>query len=567
MRRIDGIPLAIELAASRVKLLQPAEIASRLDECFRLLRGGSVDALPHHQTLERAIDWSYDMLSADQQLLFCQLSVFRGGFTFPACTAVSGVEDEFEVLETLGQLVDKSLVQAESGGEETRYHLLEPLRQYGASRITGEDAAEAGDRHAEYFLDLAEQAGPELRGPRQLEWLDRLETEHDNIRVALVWSLDSGKVDVARRTASALTWFWLIRRNVLEANGWFERALAVDGGSPQVHATALVLGSFIRSNVHPDDLEACLERVREGLSTFVELGDQQGIGTALTYEALLMWYMRDLEASSLKFAEIQPAMQAAGFEWGDAFCDWFLGSAAWLVGDLTPAREHFTRGLEKFRNIEDLMLIAWSLLPLANISLGLDELDQATDLYNQSLPMMDELGDRLGVGTVLVGLGTVAQFRGETDEAGRLIAEAQVHLREGTGGQGLSWTTSNAPVDTSTHDLLLEATSRYQAGINLPTDEWTRMVLADAEAWRERHGRGGQVGRDAGGPTHPFRRTGLRPVPTHGGEGTRLDAPAGRLCVGYARWDRLSERSPACATRRYAMVWSERIREFACSPS
>ena len=183
VRRLDGIPLAIELAASRVKLLQPAEIASRLDESFKILTGGPVDALPHHQTLESCIDWSYDMLESEQQTLFRQLSVFRGGFTFPACGAVSGIDDEFEALESLGQPVDKSLVRSMPSGEETRYYLLEPLRQYAAARITPDDAAVAGGRHARYFQDLAEQAAPELRGPAQLEWLARLEIEHDNLRV------------------------------------------------------------------------------------------------------------------------------------------------------------------------------------------------------------------------------------------------------------------------------------------------------------------------------------------------------------------------------------------------
>ena len=203
VRRLDGIPLAIELAASRVKLLQPAEIANRLDECFKILKGGPVDALPHHQTLESCIDWSYDMLDSDQQTLFCQLSVFRGGFTLGAGAAVSRTDDEFEVLESLGQLVDKSLVRTMPTGEETRYHLLEPLRQYAAARITADEAAEAGGRHARYFRDLAERAEPELRGPSQLEWLARLETEHDNLRVAMRWGLEAGDADLAQRTAAA----------------------------------------------------------------------------------------------------------------------------------------------------------------------------------------------------------------------------------------------------------------------------------------------------------------------------------------------------------------------------
>ncbi len=486
VRRLDGIPLAIELAASRVKLLQPAEIASRLDECFKLLKGGPLDALPHHQTIESCIDWSYDMLDSDQQTLFRQLSVFRGGFTLPACGAVSGAEDEYEVLESLGQLVDKSLVRTVPAAEETRYYLLEPLRQYAAARITQDEAAEAGGRHARYFQDLAERAAPELRGPRQLEWLERLETEHDNLRAALTRGLENGDADLSQRTAVALTWFWMIRRHVAEAVGWYDRVLAADGGSPQVRALALAQSGLMGSMVRQDDLEGCLAQIREAHAQFVELGDEEGVRTAQTYEAVMLWYQRNLEGSSRRFAEVQPALQAVGFEWGDAFCNWWLGSVAWLGGDAASARDRYTRGLEIFRRVGDLTFIAWTLLPLANMALASDELDHATLLYDQCLPMMRDLGDRHGVGAVCLGLGMTAQFRGDMAEAELILTEAQTNLREGGGGQGLSWPISNVLVDTRTHDLLVEATHRYQASLNLPAAEWTQMVCSDGEAWRAR---------------------------------------------------------------------------------
>ena len=486
VRRIDGIPLAIELAASRVKLLQPAEIASRLDECFKLLKGGPVDALPHHQTLELAIDWSYDMLDPEQRSLFCQLSVFRGGFTFAAAAAVSGAADEYETLESLGQLVDKSLVQSVYTGDEVRYYLLEPLIQYAAARITSDEAEEARGRHARYFQDLAEQAAPELRGPRQLDWLERLETEHDNLRAALAWGADAGDADVAQRTAAALTWFWIVRRHVAEGVGWFDRVLSADGDSPNARASALVHAGFIGSVVRQDDLEGCLAQIREDAKLFADLENEQGMGLAQINDAMLLWYQRDFEASSRKLAEVQAVVRAGGFEWGDAVCDWFLGSAAWFLGDLTRAREHYTRGLEIFQRVGDLALIAWSLLPLANIALDADEPDESAALYNQSLPMMGDLGDRLGVGIVLLGLGMAEHYHGEKDESQRLIAEAQAHVREGGGGQGVSWGLSNALVDTRTHELLVDATRRYQAGVDLPVAEWTEMVIADGEAWRAR---------------------------------------------------------------------------------
>ena len=486
VRIIDGIPLAIELAAARVKLLQPAEIASRLEECFKLLKGGPVDALPHHQTLESCIDWSYDMLDAEQQMLFRQLSVFRGGFTLPACVAVSGGGDEFEVLESLGQLVDKSLVGTMPAGEETRYHLLEPLRQYAGARLSQDEAEEAGGRHARYFRDLAEEAEPELHGPRQLDWQARLETEHENLRVAMTWGLEAGDADLAQCTAAALTWFWIVRRHVAEALEWFDRVLAADGGSTKARASALVQAGFVRSWSSPGMLEGCLAQLREAQSRFVELGDEQGVKTAQTYEAVLLWCQRDLEPSNRMFAEIQAVQQADGFEWGEAFANWYLGSTAWFAGDMEQAYEHHNRGLELFRRVGDLTMIAWTLIPLANIALRSNELYEATALYEQSLPIMVDLGDRHGVGTVMLGLGIAAQFRGETAEAQRLLAEAQTNLREGDGGQGLSWAISNALVDTSTHDLLVEATDRYQNGLNLPPAEWARMVWSDWEAWHAR---------------------------------------------------------------------------------
>ena len=149
---------------------------------------------------------------------------------YPAAAAVSATDDEYEALDSLGQLVDKSLVQTLHTGDEVRYQLLEPLLQYAASRTTEDEAGESRGRHATYFQDLAERAAPELRGPRQLEWLARLEIEHDNLRAALAWGLEAGDAELAQRTAAALTWFWIVRRHIGEAAEWFDRVLAGEGG-------------------------------------------------------------------------------------------------------------------------------------------------------------------------------------------------------------------------------------------------------------------------------------------------------------------------------------------------
>ena len=255
------------------------------------------------------------MLDSEQQTLFRQLSVFRGGFTLTACAAISGTDDEYEVLDSLGQLVDKSLVQTVHTHGEVRYQLLEPLLQYAAARNTADEAGDSKGRHAGYFRDLAEQAAPELRGPRQLEWLERLELEHDNLRAAMAWGLEAGDAELAQRTAAALTWFWIVRRYVDESVTWFDRVLAIEGGSQKARGSALVQGGFISTMVRLGDLEGCLALIREAQALFVELGDEQGVKTAQNYEAVLLWWQRDLEASSRRLIEIQASHQAYGFEW------------------------------------------------------------------------------------------------------------------------------------------------------------------------------------------------------------------------------------------------------------
>jgi predicted ATPase len=229
--RLDGIPLAIELAAARVGL--PVEqIVARLDDSLRLLTAGSRTATPRQQTLRGTMDWSYELLSEREQLLFARLSVFAGGWTLEAVELVGvgdGIE-EGDVLDLLLRLVDKSLVVAEATGEGgVRYRLLEPVRQYALQKQeeSGE-AEEVRSRHAEFFLALAEDAEPRLRGAEDVEWLERLEREHDNLRVALSWALERGEVELALRLAGALWTFWQAHGHLGEGRKWLEEALAED---------------------------------------------------------------------------------------------------------------------------------------------------------------------------------------------------------------------------------------------------------------------------------------------------------------------------------------------------
>ena len=234
-QQLDGIPLAIELAAARVRLLSMDQIAARLDDVFHLLTGGGRTALPRHQTLKALVDWSYDLLSEKERRLLCRLSVFAGSWTLEAAEAVCACPADRnplpaeEILDLLGQLVDKSLVSLQDGqGVEPRYRMLEMIRQYAHHRLLEGDGDEAlREQHLAYYVELAQQAELHLRGKGQRGWLDRLDADLDNIRLALGWAM-SDDIDKGLQLATALQWFWHMRNYWVEGEGWLDRLLAAE---------------------------------------------------------------------------------------------------------------------------------------------------------------------------------------------------------------------------------------------------------------------------------------------------------------------------------------------------
>jgi non-specific serine/threonine protein kinase len=263
--RLDGIPLALELAAARLGGLGLAELAARLDRQFQLLTGGSRTALPRQQTLRATVAWSYDLLTSQEQALFARLSVFAGGWSLEGAEAVGagGTIAAEEVLDLLVRLVDKSLVLAEETADgSTRYRLLETLRQYGQERLAAGETAQVRHRHAAYYLALAERADRRFTGPDQLRWLDRIEREHDNLRAALSWCLGGdehrGRDEAAAlgetglRLAGALYWFWFFRDHHREALVWLERALAQGSVAPAAVRAKALFGAATFASSHHD---------------------------------------------------------------------------------------------------------------------------------------------------------------------------------------------------------------------------------------------------------------------------------------------------------------------------
>jgi non-specific serine/threonine protein kinase len=383
-RRLDGIPLAIELAATRTKVLGVRQIAARLDQRFRLLTEGSRTSLPRHQTLRATLDWSHQLLSEAERALLRRLAVFAGGFTLEAAETVGAGEGiaETDVLDLLSALVNKSLVLAESPGEHERYRLLETIRQYAEEKLleSGE-AVVVRDRHRDWYLDLAERAWPELTRRDQVRWLDRLDTEHDNLRAALGrCKTDDAAAEMELRLAGALGRYWSFRGFVNEGREWLDHALARVERRPSV-ALALALnwsGEFSAQNYAVARARALLEEsvavARLASAPAVASialrhlsGCQSGIGHDDRAEKLL-------EAALAAAREGNDARESA-FNLG------YLGLAAMEKGELGLARHRLEQVISLARQSSDQSAVAFSLASLAQLEFHAGNLDRAQELF------------------------------------------------------------------------------------------------------------------------------------------------------------------------------------------
>ena len=301
-QQLDGIPLAIELAAARIRTLTVEQIAARLaaHDQFNLLTVGSRTAMPRQQTLRGAVDWSYQLLGKKEQILFRRLSVFAGGWGLETAEAICAAEDAkdrdeihpSEILDLLTQLGSKSLFLVEERQGKARYRMLDTIRQYAHERLveTGELKL-IRDRHLDFFCKWMEQAETHLVGPDQVTWFNRLEMEFDNLRAALEWSLEDGDVraEIGLRLAAAEQWFWFLRDHRSEAKVWLDRVLARNlpaSLSVQAHRAKVLYGvGFLATWMH--DLERATNASEESLAIFRELGDEDGIGCALSNLAVV----------------------------------------------------------------------------------------------------------------------------------------------------------------------------------------------------------------------------------------------------------------------------------------
>ena len=392
--RLDGIPLAIELAAARVKLLNVEQIASRLDDRFRLLRGGRRDGLPHQQTLQTLIDWSHDLLSEKERIAFRRMGVFGGGRTLEALEKVcsgDGVE-EFEMLDLLEQLVDKSLITVELDlSENPRYTMIESVWHYCREKLEASGEAPAvRDRHLDYFLALAEEAAPHVEGPDQRSWLDRCESELFNFRFAAEWTIKSRKAEAGLRLIAALYRVIEVRGNLAEAWDIAMRLLKLPDADVAPHYKAagrVAIGRIAWAADRYDDARKFCAGARQ---IYDEIGDEAG--SALT----------DLLTGFL--------------DRGD--------------GKLDDAEERFQRALSVGRKFDALYLEAGGLSGLGSIAMDHGDLALARELKEQSLMLYERLGDRWIIGLILWGVTGVAIAQKDYTRARSALAEWTQITRE-----------------------------------------------------------------------------------------------------------------------------------------
>jgi predicted ATPase/class 3 adenylate cyclase len=485
--RLDGIPLAIELAAAKTRLLTPEQIARRLDDQFRLLAGGSRTAMPRQQTLRAAIDWSYSLLSPSEQTLFRRLAVFSGGFSLEAAEVACSAPPlgPFDVLELLSSLVDKSLVlvdqpedapedgtedasgEAAGGGSgEMRYRLLETIRQYARDRLLEADEAQATrDRHLSFFVDFAEAAKPELEGAQQGTWLNALEAEIGNLRTALEWSLEASP-SLGVRLAGSLMRYWQVRERIGEAHQWLVDTLGRAPARTAARADALlgvaILGSAIG---HADDE---VPRLEEALSIYRELNDRRGVAWALENlgaaiaargdfararalldESLAIsreigdsrrsgWALRALGANAVSQADYREAealykeslalFESTGETWGAALCGGTLGTFAHSLGQHDLARSHFEESLRLFVETGSRGNQAATLVHLGKVSASTGDFPRARREIELGLGLFADLDAPEMVAWATAWLGSLAASAGALDEARSRLSEALRHL-------------------------------------------------------------------------------------------------------------------------------------------
>ncbi len=481
--QLDGLPLAIELAAARTKILPPATLLSRLGNRLELLTGGRRDAPRHQQTLRMTLDWSYDLLEPDAQQLFAQLAVFAGGCTLASAEAVCSGDGS--VLEGLAALVDESLVrQRETDAGEPRFSMLEIVREYALERLSASGGeAEIRRRHLEHFVALAEEAEPQLADGDQIAWLARLEDEHDNLRAALAFALDTADSSSALRLVVGVRIFWLGRGYLAEGRQALESAIAATGNVPsELRANALNMAGILAGE--QGEFDAARVSFEAALEDAHAVGSTRTISRALSNLGNLAFFSGDLDTARDLYKESIEYFASIGDIRGQALAKENVGLMALTADDVPEAVTWLTAALELAREGGDDREIGAASRSLAAAMIELGEAAQAMGLLTESLALARELGESHVIAVCLETFAGLAATAGETERAATLFGASDA-VRASIGAQRQPdqqilydrWLARTlARLDTNTYS------TRYEDGRALTLDEACAFALGHEAA-------------------------------------------------------------------------------------
>ncbi len=423
--RLDGLPLAIELAAARIKLLSPSAMLARLESCLNLLTGGARDLPTRQQTLRGTVDWSYGLLNPAEQTLFRRLSVFNGGCTLEAVEAVCDTKGDLglDLLDGMASMVDKSLVQQVEPEGETRFIMLSTIREYALERLAASDDTAATRRsHAAYYLVLAEEGA--LEAATHPEWLDRFEIEHDNFRTALEYLIKIGDADWGLRLGTALFRFWETREYLTEGRSRIARLLALGGAAarPKLRSRLLFAAAVLAGE--QGDYAPAQQLFEESLETCLELNDNRGVAVALNALAVNARDRGELATSSFLFERCVAIWREAGDPSDIARALSNLANVTKLQGELARASSLYDECLAIFRKVGDVAGIAWTLNYQGDVARESNDLTAARSFYEQALAAFSLSRDGWGIACALSDLASLSWDQSDNDEARRLYGES-----------------------------------------------------------------------------------------------------------------------------------------------
>jgi predicted ATPase len=432
--RLDGLPLAIELASARLNLLSPSALCTRLASRLQLLTGGARDLPARQQTLRGAIDWSYELLDPAEQKLFQRLSVFVGGCTLEAAEAVCNTKADLgvEVIDGMASMVDKSLLRrAESEGSEPRLVMLETIREYGLEKLSAAGDLNATRRvHAAYFLVLAEEVASGGAPDGQQSWLSDFKLEHDNFRAALEWVTEKGEAEWGLRLGTALFRYWEASEHPSEGHEWLERILRLPGAAARNPARQRALfAAGVLAEEHRDSVAAA-KFTEESLSIARELGDKTGVAIAMNALGSFAREQGKVEQAQTLFEGSLEFWRELGDPINLARGISNLAYIVRLRGDFARAQQLYDESMAIFRQLQDPAGIAWTIDGLGDLERDKGDTAKAHSLYEESLRLFRGLGDQRGAATALADLGTLACAQNDHAAAHALFAESMRAFQE-----------------------------------------------------------------------------------------------------------------------------------------